>query len=357
MKYDKLLQSLYEDFSTSPAAFTGAEALYREAHERDASVKREDVQEFLQRHTTYTLHKRARRKFPRLPTLPAGLHTDWQADLCILASLARHNRGFRYLLVCVDVLSRQIFVEPVKTKRGEDMVIALRAIIKRVGATPWKVYSDEGKEFTAGVVQRFFKKRDMIHICLITSPLFHCGVVERANRTIKERLYRYFTHNNTHKWVDVIQPLVQAINRSPCTSIGGLRPVDVTFGNAAGVRKQLKLSRLYPPRRPSLLKKGDYVRIVVHKDVFTKGYMPNFSEEIYTITHVRKKRAPYTYRIRDGKGVAVRGLFYAPELCKVKMQMGDSWPIRVIERVKRSGSGKFFYQDTQVDARGIHKSA
>ena len=281
MKYDKLLQTLYEDFSSSPAAFTGVEALLREARKLNASIKREHVQDFLVRHSTYTLHKRARRKFARLPTLPAGLHTDWQADLCILANLARHNRGFRYLLVCVDVLSRRIFVEPIKTKRGEDIIQAFRSIFKRARAIPLKLYSDEGTEFTAGNVQSFFKKRDLIHICLVTSPLFHCGVVERANRTIKERLYRYFTHNNTYKWVEIIQPLVNAINLSPCTSIGGLRPVDVTFSNAANVRKQLKLRRLYPPRRSSLLKVGDNVRIIVHKDVFTKGYMPNFSEEIY----------------------------------------------------------------------------
>ncbi|KAL3104899.1 hypothetical protein niasHT_026394 [Heterodera trifolii] len=56
---------------------------------------------------TYTLHRQAKRRYRRLPTLAPGLHTEWQADLAIFDRLGKQNRGYKYLLVCIDTLSRQ----------------------------------------------------------------------------------------------------------------------------------------------------------------------------------------------------------------------------------------------------------
>ncbi|KAL3086912.1 hypothetical protein niasHT_037281 [Heterodera trifolii] len=62
---------------------------------------------------------------------------------------------------------------------------------------------------------------------MLTSPQFHAGMAERANRSIKERLYRYFTERGTYKWIEVVQDIVKGINYSINSSIG-MRPADVT---------------------------------------------------------------------------------------------------------------------------------
>ncbi|KAL3108792.1 hypothetical protein niasHT_019279 [Heterodera trifolii] len=62
---------------------------------------------------------------------------------------------------------------------------------------------------------------------MLTSPQFHAGMAERANRSIKERLYRYFTERGTYKWIEVVQDIVKGINYSLNSSIG-MRPADVT---------------------------------------------------------------------------------------------------------------------------------
>ncbi|KAL3079526.1 hypothetical protein niasHT_037896 [Heterodera trifolii] len=130
---------------------------------------------------TYTLHRQAKRRYRRLPTLAPGLHTEWQADLAIFDRLAKQNRGYKYLLVCIDTLSRQLFVEPVKTKTSANMIIAFGRIFKRSKYIPWKVLTDQGKEFTARAVQQFFRTNDVEHFCMLTSPQFHAGMAERAN--------------------------------------------------------------------------------------------------------------------------------------------------------------------------------
>ena len=65
-------------------------------------------------------------------------------------------------------------------------------------------------------------------------------MAERANRSVKERLYKYFTHTNTRTWIGVIPPIVDAINNSPCSFLGSLRPMDVTFDNDGEVREVVK---------------------------------------------------------------------------------------------------------------------
>ncbi|KAL3084514.1 hypothetical protein niasHS_009285 [Heterodera schachtii] len=134
--------------------------------------------------------------FPRLKTVPSGLHTDWQCDLCIMDTLRAHNDGYRYILVCIDVLSRKIFTAESESKKSEHMIEAFEKVFKKAGVLPNKLYSDAGLEFQAKRMIEYWKQKDIIkHI--MYSPSLHAGVVERANRTLKERLYKYFSENNT----------------------------------------------------------------------------------------------------------------------------------------------------------------
>jgi ribosomal protein L21E len=152
-------------------------------------------------------------------------------------------------------------------------------------------------------------------------------MAERANRTLKERLYRYFSAQHTYRWVSVLQRLVSAINRSPCSSLDGIRPVDVNFENAsrlrAWLRKKLeKEQRQHPSLRRARFRVGDRVRIEKYKHVFVKGYHPNFTNEVFEVVQVRRGRLlPITYRLMDRDGEVLRGWFYANDLCRVSGEL------------------------------------
>ncbi|KAL3092234.1 hypothetical protein niasHT_026759 [Heterodera trifolii] len=305
---------LYKDLR-SPVAFTSVEPLLKEARKSQPKINRTDVQIYLATQRTYTLHRQAKRRYRRLPTLAPGLHTEWQADLAIFDRLAKQNRGYSYLLVCIDTLSRQVFVEPVKTKTSVNMIRAFGRIFKRSKYIPWKVLTDQGKEFTARAVQQFFRAKDVEHFCMLTSPQFHAGMAERANRSIKERLYRYFTERNTYKWIDVVQDFVRAINHSPNSSIG-MCPADVNFKNAEALRQKLHNSAENVVRHPPKYSVGDRVRIEKYKHVFQKGYLPRFTNELFTVAEVHTERSPVVYRLRDDKNEIISGWFYTNDLCK-----------------------------------------
>ncbi|KAL3104039.1 hypothetical protein niasHT_022865 [Heterodera trifolii] len=326
LKKFRLLEFLYKDLS-SPVAFTSVEPLLREARKSQPKINRTDVQNYLATQRTYTLHRQAKRRYRRLPTLAPGLHTEWQADLAILDRLGKQNRGYSYLLVCIDTLSRQVFVEPVKTKTSTNMIRAFGRIFKRSKYIPWKVLTDQGKEFTARAVQQFFRAKDVEHFCMLTSPQFHAGMAERANRSIKERLYRYFTERNTYKWIDVVQDFVRAINHSPNSSIG-MRPADVNFKNAEALRQKLHDAAENVVRSKPKYRVGDRVRIEKYKHVFQKGYLPRFTNELFTVVEVHTERSPVVYRLRDDHNEIISGTV-EQQFMQVEWQTGNTVRIEV----------------------------
>ena len=71
----------------------------------------------------------------------------WEADLVVMDSLSKEKYGYKYILTVIDVLSKYAWVEPLKTKSGENLVKAFERILKN-GRKPEKLHSDKGTEFT-----------------------------------------------------------------------------------------------------------------------------------------------------------------------------------------------------------------
>ena len=310
---EKVLRSIYEDVR-SPAAFGGVEPLYREARRRGLPVTREVVRRWLAANVTYTLHRPAARRIKRNKVQVFYIDQTWQMDLADLQPLARHNQGTKYILTVIDLFSKYAFVRPLKNKSGPVVLEAIKNIIEQSGREPDNIQSDQGTEFTQGELKRYLASRG-INIYSTFSEM-KASVVERFNRTLKSKMWRYFTHANTFKYLDVLQDLVASYNESPHRSIGGIRPVDVKEENQLEVWEAhyAQPKRSKPPRFKFNI--GDIVRISRSKGVFEKGYTTNWSEEYFKVSR-RLMRAPPTYRLEDLNGEELLGVFYEREMQKI----------------------------------------
>ena len=65
---------------------------------------------------------------------------------------------------------------------------------------------------------------------------------------------------------------------------------------------------------------GDHVRISKYKNIFAKGYTPNWSEEIFIISKINNT-VPWTYVISDLNGEDITGSFYEKELQRTNQQI------------------------------------
>ena len=336
---DSLLRDVYYNLS-SPAAYGGVSAIYKEAKRRDPLIKFSDVENFLQRQDTYTLHKPIRRNFDRNRMVAVGIDSDWQADLCDVQKIQKHNDGYNYILTVIDVLSKFAWAVPIRNKKPETVAQAFDKILKSSGRKPWRLYTDNGTEFRGKPFQDFLFRKDIQYISS-QSPDVKAAVAERYNRTLKTRLWKHFSHKSTLRYVDALPRIVDAINHSYHRSIKR-RPVDVTRENESEVYQTLygKVhGRLSEKKSQAKFKFeiGDKVRIGKYKHVFAKGYLPNFTEEIFTVTN-RFDKQPPVYKICDYLGEAVSGIFYESELVKV-VKPDEIYKIEKILKTRRGKGG------------------
>lgn len=283
-----------------------------------------DVKKWLSYQDTYTLHKPVRLRFPRRPVIVNGIDDQHQADLVDLSRLKRDNDDYRYLLTCIDVFSKYAWVVPLKVKTGTALVSAFDSIYY-TDRKPNRLQTDKGGEFINRTVQAYLKTEN-IDFFTTDNQETKASVVERFNRTLKEKLWRYFTRQNSFRYLEVLPHLVRVYNNTHHRSIRR-SPASVNIGNeedvwytlydnntstTASVKSTIKKSQA--KRRQ--LRVGDRVRISKVSRTFAKKYEAGWSEELYRICAI-KRTLPVTYIIQDDAGEEIRGSFYKEELQKV----------------------------------------
>ena len=156
--------------------------------------------------------------------------------------------------------------------------------------------------------------------------------VERFNCTLKTKMWKYFTHCNTFKFVDVLQDMVLSYNRTHHSTIGRA-PIDVNAENATEVYKRMYGDTSRQRRVELNLQVGQKVRISKTCRTFEQGYLPNWTEEIFRMSKVIDTDPP-TYKIVDYDGEPVEGSFYYRELQRI-IKADDVFKIEEIIRTRR----------------------
>jgi hypothetical protein len=162
-------------------------------------------------------------------------------------------------------------------------------------------------------------------------------VIERWNRTMKEKMFKYCSANSTRRYVDVLNDMVSRYNNTRHSSIK-MTPVaasdkkneSIVFMNLYGKLAPLGTFEQSSPK----FSVGDKVRITKKKKTFEHGYTPRWTEEIFTVSRIQYTD-PITYKITDMKGEDIQGTFYEQELQKTKQE------IFRIEKVIRKRSNKY----------------
>ena len=297
------LKELYEDITKSPSFSAKIEA-------------------FLRNNNNYAIHTPIRRKkFPRRRVITRFPNELWMADLIEYNKhTKRFNQGYNYILVVIDCFSKRMWAKPLKNKSGPETARAFESILFDLDDFPVNLCTDSGKEFFNYDCVRVFEAHGINHYSVPTKSKFKASIVERAIRTIKTRLQRYFHKHKTKKWIDIIDQFVKNYNLTPHRS-HGLKPLDVSNENVDEVYK-----RLYPRIRLKTIckfKKGDKVRHLLNKTVFEKGYTQTWTEEIYTVADVRQSNLVCWYILNDHTGTVIPGIWYYNQLKLVSKNVGS----------------------------------
>jgi len=330
---NELLSNIYYDPS-HPAGLSSAQQL---AKASGVSLKK--VQAWLKAQPTYTLHRAARKKYPTRSYIVHDIDEQWQADLADVALIARQNKGYTFILTVIDLFSRYAWARPLKSKRGKEVAAAFEDIFKE-GRIPKRIQTDQGKEFENRDVQALFQNHN-IELFSVKSA-YKAAVVERFNRTLKTKLWRYFTVNMNEKWVDVLPKVLVSYNNSKHRSIG-CKPSEVNSSNVAEIRdKMLTTNQKKKIKEKDDINVGDKVRISKVKSVFAKGYLANWTEEIFTVESINRKHIPITYKLKDYQGEVIEGSFYRHEIQSI-VHTEDIYLVEKIIRRQKRGHEQWYF--------------
>ena len=329
------LKELYED-PKFPASFAGQNRFYQARKQQTPSLRRSDVRKKLKAVDTYTLHKPTRKPklYRRIQT--KGINYLYQCDLVDMSAFHRKNDGFKWFITIIDTFTKKAWAIKMKNKSAKSIVEVMTPFLRE--NTPKKMQFDQGTEFYNKIFLELLEKHKIKHYSVYSDQ--KGAIIERFNRTLKERMFKYFTSRGSHRWVDVLQDLINGYNQSKHSSIS-MAPNDVTPANENKVRKILfpKVEKLKEHSKP-VFKVGDTVRITRKKGVFEKGYEMRWSWEVFKVSKV-KDTYPVTYGITDYKGEEILGSFYKSELQLVD-KSDNIWPIeKIVKKRQRQGQVEY----------------
>ena len=160
-------------------------------------------------------------------------------------------------------------------------------------------------------------KREGNHFHVYKNPDMKCAVVERAHRTLRNKLYRYFTYKNTYRFVNVLQQFVKAYNNTVHTALG-MAPAAVTDKHVLEIctRMNGRWSRCLWENINSMC--DSMLESVKKKVKFAKGLKQNYTVETFRIVKDIRRNRP-VYELDDLNGKSIEGQFFGEELSSVRV--------------------------------------
>ena len=255
------------------------------------------------------LHKPFIRKFKKREVYSAFKDNIWAADLVHMQLISKFNKGFKFLLCVIDIYSKYAWVIPLKDKKGVSIVNTFQSILNKSNRKPNKIWVAKGSEFYNRSIKSWLEKNNTeMHS---THNEGKSVVAERFIRTIKNKIYKHMTSISKNVYIDKLDDIVNEYNNTKHRTTK-MKPIDVKDNTYVDFGKEVNDN---DPK----FKVGDRVRISKYKNIFSKGYTPNWSEEVFVIKKI-KNTVLWAYVIHDLNREEIAGTFYEKELQKIDQQ-------------------------------------
>ena len=263
------------------------------------------------------LHKPIKRNFTRRRVLVNHVDEVWCSDLVEMQQFSKWNKGYRYLLMVLDVFSKYGWITPLKDKKGETVSEALKTLLKE-GRIPKYLWVDKGKEYYNKHVKDLLEKNNIQMYS--TENEEKSSVCERWNRTIKTKMWKQFTVQGNTQYLDVLPKILKHYNNTKHNSTK-MTPIEASKKKNEGIVYFNLYGDMEISKQKPKFEIGDKVRISKYKrKVFDKGYTPNWTEEVFTIDKIQYTN-PTTYELKDLNNEEIQGSFYELELLRAKQDV------------------------------------
>ena len=215
-----------------------------------------------------------------------------------MQSRSKYNKGIKYLLCAIDLFGKYAWAVHLKDKGGISIANAFQKIISK-GRKPNIIWVDQGGEFYNNLFKRFLKINNIEMYSIYNER--KSVVAERFIRTLKNKIFKHMTVVSKNVYFDVSDDIVDKYNNIVHITIK-IKPINVTQDSYAEYNEDSNVTK-------------DFKRISKYKNIFSKGYTQNWSEEVFVVSKI-KNTVPWTYVICDLNVEPITGSSYEKELKK-----------------------------------------
>ncbi len=260
------------------------------------------------------LHRPIQHHFQTRKYFISGLDFQWTCDLVDLQKYAADNKKLKWILVCVDVFSRFLWLRALENKKQVTVKKAFENIFA-TGPKPKRcVLTDLGIEFCGTTMKSFWEENDieLIHNFGINKS----AMAENMVKNVKGALFRLMTTQNSHNWFQFLEKVEYEHNFVKKQKILRMTPSNARLpqNNYSVMKANMKKPKIKKNRRKGkIFKLGQCVRIAKSRHVFKKGYEESWTREQFKIRKILQT-FPRTYYLKDLHNKDIIGCFYPQEL-------------------------------------------
>lgn len=320
------MEKIEKLFFDPKVGFTSFEAFYQKVKDEGINVSKPLLKSWYESQEVNQLSKQVKPEYHKIIS-PYNSVGVVQIDLMDISKISRQNKGYKFILNCIDIYSRYVWSYPLKNKTAsgiaEKLEIVFNEIIKKYPKNTLTLTSDQGTEFEGAVktlskklnIERYYNDPSSVKQHTITA------VVERYHRTLLNKIRKYASYTNTLSFIDQLDNFTDNYNNTIHSTIKA-KPKDVFQGKI-----------IYEQEKDNIkdLEIGSTVRTIIKGTKFDKKSLKNkWSEQLYTIS--RKDGNSYILKNKNGQEINKR--YLKRELLVVTAIQGNEKNINVSNQIK-----------------------
>ena len=264
----------------------GADKLYNKAIREGLDVKRKDVQEFVKSQESAQVFQ------PRIKSegkvVATGRMKTWQIDIVDFKQFdSKANKGFKYILVAVDIFDRRMKATPLKTKAPDEVAKAFKSF----APFPDEVDSDNGQEW-GGAFEKLLDKNNIGHREKDPKQINALAVADRAISTLKGIMAKGMAENSSGVWHTELKSAVNAYNSTSHSHLMGSNPDDVkgnkvlTYELKAKAGEDIKHNFDLYNDKVAKLKSAGAFRTMLPRNTWARVNQPKWSDKVHKVARI-----------------------------------------------------------------------
>ena len=282
MGIEEIIEKYYIKFK-----YPNLDRLYNYLKEDEISVTKKMVKEFLDAQTSKQITQQKKVfKSDGGHIVAYSKNEFWQIDIFFLPKYYKTNHNYKFIFCAIDIFTRFVYCIGLKHKDNEDVIAAINRIF--VSDIPLKIVSDSDSVFTSKDFKRLMAEHDIIHETVPINDHPSLGVIDRFARTLKQRITDLFIGSDSTNWIDNLDEIIDDYNNTKNRGILNIKPKHANKPENIPLLVHLNHLKSLKNNTVSDLNIGDKVRIYI-KTLLQKGTEPTYSNEVYTVEHIRGK--------------------------------------------------------------------